>query len=165
MYTERDVVLPHTGEVVAVHYVEDDYWYRARVIDSVDSTLGVSERWMTCQMHMSIARARNVSVRLERVWRNVSARLERVWRNESARPEMVWCTDREGVEEYECTALEGVEECEGTVWRNVSAWLMSAQLEMVAGDGNVWTNAVWCECRVRDGVVRMDVTRGSVLCG
>lgn len=44
MFNERDVILPHTGEIVAVHYVEDDYWYRARVIDSVDNTLHVSAR-------------------------------------------------------------------------------------------------------------------------
>ena len=42
VFNERDVILPHTGEIVAVHYVEDDYWYRARVIDSVDNTLHVS---------------------------------------------------------------------------------------------------------------------------
>ena len=44
VFNERDVILPHTGEIVAVHYVEDDYWYRARVIDSVDNTLHVSAK-------------------------------------------------------------------------------------------------------------------------
>lgn len=43
VFKERDVILPHTGEIVAVHYVEDDYWYRARVIDSMDDSLNVSD--------------------------------------------------------------------------------------------------------------------------
>lgn len=42
VFSERDVVLPHTGEIVAAHYMDDGYWYRARVIDSMNDTLSVS---------------------------------------------------------------------------------------------------------------------------
>lgn len=34
MFSERDVIQPHTGEVVAVYDEKDGHWYRARVIDS-----------------------------------------------------------------------------------------------------------------------------------
>lgn len=41
VFDDRDMVLPHTGEIVAAHYEEDGYWYRARVIDSKDDGLSV----------------------------------------------------------------------------------------------------------------------------
>lgn len=43
VFEERDVLLPHTGEVVAVHSEEDGYWYRARVLDSNDDSLSVRQ--------------------------------------------------------------------------------------------------------------------------
>ena len=43
VFNERDVVLPHTGEIVAAHYMDDGYWYRGRVIDSMNDTLSVSK--------------------------------------------------------------------------------------------------------------------------
>ena len=42
MFDERDVIFPHTGEVVAARDEKDDYWYRARVLDSKDDSLSVS---------------------------------------------------------------------------------------------------------------------------
>ena len=35
------MILPHTGEVVAVYSEEDGYWYRARVLDTNDDSLSV----------------------------------------------------------------------------------------------------------------------------
>ena len=42
VFSKREVVLPHTGEVVAAYCTKDGCWYRARVIDTEDDVLAVS---------------------------------------------------------------------------------------------------------------------------
>ena len=42
VFNEREVILPHTGEVIAAYLSEDGCWYRARVVDSKDDVLSVS---------------------------------------------------------------------------------------------------------------------------
>ena len=56
VFNERDVILPHTGEVIAAYFAEDGCWYRARVIDSVDNTLIVSLSLLSIYVLTSVKR-------------------------------------------------------------------------------------------------------------
>ena len=42
MFGERDVISPVCGEIVAARYIKDDYWHRARVLESKGDILNVS---------------------------------------------------------------------------------------------------------------------------
>ena len=42
MFGERDIISPAHGEIIAARYIEDDYWYRARVLESKGDILNVS---------------------------------------------------------------------------------------------------------------------------
>ena len=51
VFSERDVIQPHSGEVVAVYDDKDGYWYRARVIDSNVGSVTVCKRSFWCNAH------------------------------------------------------------------------------------------------------------------
>lgn len=46
VFGERDMLLPHKGEMIAAFYAPEESWYRGLVLDTAENTVKVCGIWL-----------------------------------------------------------------------------------------------------------------------